>query len=291
MELLIDANSVAYRSLFALEKLGIRLGEQRLVTGIAFGVLATVVQMRSKRRFSNITLFWDSPPYRKKQIYPEYKAKRKLNTDLSREEVELSRRFCVQLLRCAAVPQMHVPGEEADDVIASYAEASTDEVLILSSDKDLQQLLSPRIRILRQDKRGPSLWTATRFRAERKFDPEYFADYLAIVGDANDNIPGVKGVGQVSGDKIFTALPQPALKHIFTEPERFGLSAGIQKKLIAGERDAWFYYELVKLRTNLEPILMFDLVPDYKQLVRLLRKTKMKRFCDRQPLALLCGLE
>lgn len=291
-ELLIDANSVAWRNLFALDKLCIRVGDRKLLTGMAFGLLATIIQMRSKRRFSRINLFWDAGNYRKKDIHPLYKSGRKLVLPgVTHADLQLSIRLCVRLLKFAGVPQYRVAREEADDLISSYAATYPGEHMILSSDHDLLQLLSDRVRVLRLEKSGPSLWTPTRFKAEYGFEPTYFSHFLAIVGDPMDKVPGVRGIGKVTGEKIFRQLKEPTIKNIYDQLPNLEISDKQLATLARGREDADKFFQIVNLRTDIPLEPMFDLKPDYRALVQLLKKTRMRRmYAQKQTLALLCGI-
>jgi DNA polymerase-1 len=89
-----------------------------------------------------------------------------------------------------------VPGYEADDIIATVAidrAGHGDQVTVVSSDKDLKQLIRQNIQTLDTMKKNRTTYTS--FVDEMRFEPKYLLDYLALIGDASDNIPGVAGIG------------------------------------------------------------------------------------------------
>ena len=101
-------------------------------------------------------------------------------------------------LAAAGVPSFCGDGVEADDYIACLARRAADagwNVVIASSDKDFMQLVSARIGLLNPNDKTGTIWAREQVRAKAGVEPEQVADWLALMGDAVDNIPGVPGVG------------------------------------------------------------------------------------------------
>ncbi len=176
---------------------------------------------------------------------------------------------------------------EADDIIASLskiAQSKGYEVLILTSDKDFFQLLNPDIKIIRTIKQGISeakLYDIEEFFKEFNFKPESFTDYLAILGDKVDNIPGIKGVGEKSALKILSQFP--SLEKIFENVE--SLDTRNKKNFLASdlEKAVWTRDNLIKFRYDVfdgeENILdeCLNFKPDYESALKLAERLALTR--------------
>ena len=289
-ELLIDANSAAYRMLFAGDIIAVQHRGNKILTGIPHGVLAAVASMRSRNRFDRISIFWDGGISEKKKIYPEYKKNRKNeHKDFTREDIVNSTGMTIRMARFAGIPQYRVKGQEADDIIASYAAACELDVMILSSDHDFFQLLGPGVKMLRPTRKGPELWTAERFQSKYGYHPRYYAHYLALVGDPGDGIPGVKGIGKVTADAIFSKLKKPTLKKIYSQIDRLGLKPRAASSLRNGRPDAATFLKITKLRKDIELQPLFTDVKDEKKLLALFKMLKMRSFQSDIAMGYLCN--
>ena len=178
-------------------------------------------------------------------------------------------------------------GVEADDIIASFskiAQAKGHKVLVLTSDKDFFQLLNPDVKVLRTIKQGikeAKLYDVEEFFSEFNFMPESFIDYLAILGDKVDNIPGVKGVGEKGAMKILTLFP--TLEKIFENVDR--LDARNKKNFLAAdlEKAVWTRDNLIKFRYDVfnddENILdeCLNFKPDYENALKLAERLALSR--------------
>ena len=131
------------------------------------------------------------------EAYAAYKANRRAMEDDLRVQLPFVRRVCDVF----ALPILEVTGFEADDLIATLAHqavAQGHEVVVVSADKDLLQLVSEHIRVLNPGREGSGAVLYDRQKVEEKFGvpPERVVDVLALVGDAVDNVPGVPGIGE-----------------------------------------------------------------------------------------------
>ena len=140
----------------------------------------------------------------RKELYPEYKANREAMEEAEQQEFDQGVRRVEQLLQGFRIPLIAVPGFEADDAIGTLADRATAqgwEAVIVSGDKDLYQLIRPGVAILNPGRSGPGavdpIWVdGTNARERLGVEPGHVVDYLAMVGDSADNIPGVKGIGE-----------------------------------------------------------------------------------------------
>ncbi|HEX9772287.1 MAG TPA: DNA polymerase I [Steroidobacteraceae bacterium] len=193
---LVDGSSYLYRAFHALPPLSNSRGEP---TGAVLGVLNMLLRLLKEDDPPLIGVVFDAPGRTfRDDLYAEYKANRPAMPDDLRAQVEP----LIEAVEALGLPLLRVPGVEADDVIGTLAQRASAaglDVVISTGDKDMAQLVDARISLV-------NTMTGTRLdRAgvKAKFDvfPEQIVDYLALVGDASDNIPGVPKVGPKTAAK------------------------------------------------------------------------------------------
>ena len=200
---LIDGHALIYRSFFAMISRPLRTsrGEN---TSAAWGVVNFLLRLQSKYRPDYLIWVLDKGDSFRSVMYPEYKSTReKLDAELQ-QDFDLALEHTRELLEAFRVPVVAIDGYEADDVIGTLARREADrglQVVIVSGDKDFYQLIGPRIALLNPGRGGPAgveeEWVDESNAAERLgVPPLQVIDYLALVGDASDNVPGVRGVGK-----------------------------------------------------------------------------------------------
>lgn len=195
---LIDGYALIYRAYFAMinRPLTTTYGEN---TSAAFGFTRFLMKIREEHEPDYLVIVLDAGTSARVERYPAYKATReKMPSDL---EASLPR--IRDLMKAFRVPVIQVPDHEADDVIGTLAERAADQgvdAVIVSGDKDFYQLIRPGISLLNPGRGGQAMveeeWVDTRNATERLgVQPEHVVDYLALIGDASDNIPGARGIG------------------------------------------------------------------------------------------------
>ena len=193
---LIDGSSYLFRAFHALPALTNSAGEP---TGALHGVLNMISKLVREEDPEHVAVVFDaSGKTFRNDMYPEYKANRPPMPDDLRSQIEP----ILDAIRAMGLPLLRVPGVEADDVIGTLcrqAEADGMNVLVSTSDKDLAQLVSDNITLVNT----MSETVLDRDGVKQKFDvyPEQIVDYLALVGDTSDNIPGVPRVGAKTAAK------------------------------------------------------------------------------------------
>jgi len=206
---LVDGYALIYRAFFAmiLRPLRTARGEN---TSAAWGAVNFLLRLEEKYRPDYLAWVLDAGTSFREQRYPEYKSTReKLDEELQADfdrSVDRTR----QLLEAFRVAAVEVPGYEADDVIgtlATQAVARGLDAVIVSGDKDFYQLIGPHVALLNPGRGGPGAvdetWVDETNAAERLgVAPAQVADFLALVGDASDNVPGVKGIGEKGAQKL-----------------------------------------------------------------------------------------
>ncbi len=198
---LVDGYALIYRAFFAMiaRPLTTRRGEN---TSAAWGVTNFLLRLLERRRPDYLAWVHDLGESFRHQTYPEYKATRQKLTEELQQEFDRSVQRIEQILEAFRVPLVGVEGYEADDVIGTLAAAARGlQVVIVSGDKDFYQLIGPGIALLNPGRGGPAAveehWVDQTNASERLgVPPDRVVDYLALVGDSSDNVPGVKGVGE-----------------------------------------------------------------------------------------------
>lgn len=189
---LVDVSSFIFRAFFAIRSLTSRKGEP---TNAVYGVASMLAKLIEEAKPKYLSIVYDSKePSFRKEMYTEYKANRSAAPD------DLVPQFdrIEDLIKKMGLHSVRVSGVEADDLISTLthrwiAESPKHEVIVVTGDKDLMQLVTPRVRAWDTMKNvvyGPA-------EVEEKFGvgPTQVRDYLALVGDSSDNIPGVPSIG------------------------------------------------------------------------------------------------
>jgi DNA polymerase-1 len=189
--ILVDGTCLLYRSYYAIKELSTREGRP---TNAVFGFVRQLRKMREEWAPTHWLVAFDGGrPRERLDLLAEYKAQRPSMPDPLREQIEPIEEY----LNRAGIPWVRRDGEEADDLLASVAaRAAADgaEVLIATSDKDMYQLVTESVRIIGLSGKGRA-WGVREVREKTGVMPEQIVEWLALIGDSVDNIPGVKGVG------------------------------------------------------------------------------------------------
>lgn len=197
--ILVDGSSYLFRAFHGLPKLTSRAGEP---TGAIKGVISMVQKLHDEYQPSHIAIVFDAPGKTfRSDIYPEYKAHRPPID----EDLRVQIKPLIQLIESMGYPLLQISGVEADDVIGTLAKRAVEdnmEVLISTSDKDLAQLVDGNTRLIDTMKMSITDHSnvAARFKVDQLY-PEQVVDFLGLVGDTADNIPGVPKVGPKTAAK------------------------------------------------------------------------------------------
>jgi DNA polymerase-1 len=193
---LVDGSSYLYRAYHALPKLTSSRGEP---TGAVHGVLNMVNKLASDESTDHFVVVFDAPGKTfRDEMFEDYKANRPPMPDDLREQVAP----ILEAIPAMGLPLLCIDGVEADDVIGTLARQAADagmDVLVSTGDKDMAQLVDDRVTLV-NTMTGSVL---DREGVKKKFDvyPEQIIDWLALVGDSSDNIPGVPKVGAKTAAK------------------------------------------------------------------------------------------
>jgi len=197
--LLYDAYSLIYRAFYAIRTLTGPDGEP---VNAIYGLTKMLRKLIADRAPSHHAAVFDlGAPHKRLALLPSYKAQRPPTPpDLDKQLPAI--RTMLQALR---VPLVEIDGEEADDIIATLAVQAAhagSDVLIASNDKDFMQIVGPRVRLLRPDAKETTTVDAPAVRARFGIAPEQIVDFLSLLGDSVDNIPGAPGVGEKTAAQL-----------------------------------------------------------------------------------------
>lgn len=258
--LFIDSMGLVFRAYHAMSKSGFKApnGEP---TGAVFGFANIITALLDREKPDFIAAAFDtSAPTFRHDKYDGYKAHR----DEFPEELIPQMPRIKDFLRHIGIPVLELPGFEADDIIGTLAKqagALGYDVRCLTSDKDYFQLVDDRISILRPGKDANAYDEYRREQVKEKMGvyPEQIIDLLALIGDASDNIPGVKGIGEKTA--------QPLIEKYGTVDNLYASIDDIEretvkKKLIEGKESAILSKELVTIHTEVPlPLSLHECIP------------------------------
>lgn len=243
---LIDGHALAYRAYFAFIRnpLFNSKGEN---TSAVFGFTRMLLMLLERYNPKYAAVVFDSAEETQRhRDFPEYKANREEMPD----DMSVQLPWIFDVIEAMGIKVILEPGYEADDIIATLAKRSVDDgfdVRIVTGDKDFFQLISDRIYLIRPVK-GTSLdEEAGPGYLEKKYGitPSQVVDFLALMGDKIDNIPGVRGIGEKTAIRLLKEYG--SIEKIYESINEVP-SESLKKKLVAGKDDAFLSYDLVKLK-------------------------------------------
>ena len=240
--LIVDGHAYAYRAFYAIRSLNSPTGRP---TNAIYGFVKMLAKMRAAVSPSHLIVVWDGGLSAQRQTeLPGYKAQRpEMPADLAVQLDEIGR-----YLVAANIASYTGAGVEADDYIAFVTLRAARrgwEVVIASADKDFMQLVAPGIGLLNPNDKSETIWTAAQVRTKTGVQPEQIVDWLSLLGDSVDNIPGVPGVGTKTATKLLAQFGSVAAIYARLEevqPER------IRQALGAAEADVRRNQSLVRLK-------------------------------------------
>ena len=200
---LIDGTALAYRSHFAFMRNPL-FNDQGMNTSAVYGFTTAVFRLLDRESPDHFAIVFDSPgPTFRHEMYDQYKATReKMPNDMAAQLPYID-----QVVDALGIPRVAMQGYEADDIIgtlAKRAEREGIECFMVSGDKDFMQLVTERVKIYNQFKKGVDVEVLDEEGVEESFGvpPDKVIDVLTLMGDSSDNIPGVQGIGPKTAVKL-----------------------------------------------------------------------------------------
>lgn len=281
--LIVDANSLIYRTYFASARTD--LSVQGQAVGATYGFFNILLKTLQSYEFANVAFCWDVAKNTfRNEIYADYKANRESMPDELASQIPLVRNS----LQLANFCQLGWEGYEADDLIGSLSKQAKEaglKTLVLSSDKDDLQLVNEHVSILMPKGAGVyELWDQERLFSEYAVDGTGWLHMKALMGDASDNIPGVKGIGIKGAASLIAKY-----KTISNLEEHLSeLTKSQQKKISVDRANMHLSLELSKIKCDLPVIKDWSLLnnPSYKQaaLANVLNSLEFKSLINRYDL-------
>lgn len=278
--ILVDGSSYLYRAYHAFPPLTNSAGEP---TGAMYGVLNMLRSLLMQYQPTHAAVVFDAKGKTfRDELFEHYKSHRPPMPDDLRAQIEPLH----AMVKAMGLPLLAVSGVEADDVIgtlAREAEKAGRPVLISTGDKDMAQLVTPDITLI--NTMTNTILGPEEVMTKYGVPPELIIDFLALMGDSSDNIPGVPGVGEKTAQALLQGLG--GLDTLFAEPEKIaGLSFRGAKtmaaKLAEHKEVAYLSYQLATIKTDVELELTCDRLevkqPVVDVLVDLFKKYEFKRW-------------
>ena len=253
---LIDGHALIFKMYYAFLRRPM-INSKGLDTSILYGFTKYLLELAEREKPTHLAVAFDPPggTFRNK-LYPEYKGTRPPTPQLVIDALDP----LVEIVRAMDIPVLMIPGYEADDVIGSMAVRSAAEgmdVYMVTPDKDYGQLISDHIFQLKPGKGGGDDVLVDKQAICEKWhilDPVQIIDMLAICGDTSDNVPGVKGVGEVGAGKLVSKYG--SLENIYAHLD---MLADRQKAMFLEAKD---HIDLSKLLVTIKTDIPLDVTAE-----------------------------
>lgn len=240
--LIVDGHHYAYRSFYAIRSMNAPDG---FPTNALFGFIKALGRMRTRVLPTHLAVIWDGGlDEERTDALEDYKQAR----DPMPDDLELQLDALDEWLTAAGICSWCEDGVEADDVIATLAwqaEAAGMPVVIASADKDFFQLINANIRLLNPNDKTETLWEDEQVIVKTGVVPSQIVDWLSLVGDAVDGIPGVSGVGPKTATKLLSEYQ--TIENLYKNLESIA-SEKLRAKLTTAEEEVKRNQGLVRLK-------------------------------------------
>ena len=247
--LLLDSYALAFRMFYAYSQNPLKNSQGEEVS-MMHGYWGAVLRILAKHKPTHFAIARDVAHTKtfRHELYPDYKA----NRGPMPEEMAAQMPLLGESLEASGIPLLSEPGYEADDVMASTAtaavEAGFDHVVILSKDKDMSQIVSDKIHLFHLTKGADGIDFGPEQVLEKYgLPPEKIRDYLALMGDASDNVPGVPKVGPKTAIQLLNDYGD--MDNLYANLDKI-TKKGLHDNLANNREKAFLSRELVTLQTK-----------------------------------------
>ncbi len=256
--LIIDAHAMAYRAYYALQGHNLTHPETGIPTHAIHGFFNIFFPLLLRYDPQNCIVTWDAPGHTfREKIFPDYKATRKPMPEDLRNQIEEIK----ALLRENGFCNIELTGFEADDLMGTlskrFSQKEKKQVYLVTNDKDCFQLLDKNIVMLKSRKGSKEFIHVDSdwLQKEIGISPQQVTDYMGLVGDTSDNIPGVQGVGPRSALNLLEEYK--TLENIYEHIASVS-NKGLQKKLQENKEKAFLSRKLATIQTDIKEALELD---------------------------------
>ncbi len=258
---LVDANALLHRAYHAYPPLTTPKGE---LVGAVYGFSTLLLSVIERLSPTHVAVAWDvkGPTFRK-EAYAEYKANRgPMDEDLV-DQIDRAK----EVVAVLNIPQFGITGFEADDIIGTLAREATDEqddeenqVVIVTGDRDSLQLIKDKKVVvylpIHNRQSQSEVFDEDRVVEVYGIKPSQVIDLKALMGDASDNIPGVKGVGKVTATKLIQNFE--TLEKVYENLDSPLITNKVRELLVVGRESAWQSRELATIDRNVPLTLSWE---------------------------------
>lgn len=270
---LIDGNSFCYRAFYAIRGLANSKGQP---TNAIYGFITMLNKIIKDEKPEMLAVAFDlkGATFRHKK-YEEYKIHRKPMPDDLVTQIP----YIKDVVRAQNIPIYEIEGYEADDVLATLAKKAEDkdiDTFIVTGDKDALQLIDSHIKVYSTHKEG-LVYDAHKVKEAYGVGPDRITDIMALMGDASDNIPGVKGIGEKTAVELIAEFG--SLEELYKNIDKVKSNAR-RKMLIDNEKSAFLSKELAVVDTDVPIKIDFKELelkePDEAKLLELYKELEFK---------------
>ncbi len=246
--LAVDGNSILNRAFYGVRPLSTADG---LPTNAVYGTINIINRHFEELSPDYFVVAFDlkAPTFRH-TAYEGYKA----NRHAMPEELAVQRPYAVECLSALGAHCVEKEGFEADDLLGTLAamgEAEGDtEVYILTGDRDSLQLISDKTRVILATNTEPILFDSAAFEEKYGVRPDQYVDVKSLMGDASDNIPGVKGIGEKTAFKLIAEYG--SLDELYTDTENKKIAPAAKAKIIGGKESAYMSKFLATIKRDVD---------------------------------------
>ena len=271
--LIVDGSSIFYRAFYAMPPLSAPNGEP-VGALVGFANIILKIFREQSPDLAAVALDAAKKTFRN-EIFPEYKATRPSMPDDLAAQLPLVKEF----IEVLGVKSLAAPGFEADDVIGTLAKKSCENfnVMILTGDRDALQLINATTKVLLIKNSTTNLYDEKKFFDEYGFAPALLVDYKSLRGDPSDNIPGVKGIGEVTAAKLIQDFG--SLENVLANREKLRSKKKVYAALKNSSADALLSKQLATIVRDVPEIFFnaesFKIEPDL---------ARADKFCGRYAL-------
>jgi DNA polymerase-1 len=261
---IIDGHAFVFKAYFAFQTANLTNSITKQPSGAVFGFFKMLFKIITDFKPTHIAVTFDpGTELDRAKYFPAYKAQRKPMPDDLRPQIG----EVIEIVKEIGFPTFQINGQEADDIIGTLCKKlgkGKNEILIFSGDKDLYQVLNDNVKMFRGAK------GATEFieidvkwlQENLGITPEQVTDYMGIVGDSSDNIPGVSGIGEKGAAKLIQEFK--SLEKIYSHLEEIK-NPSLKEKLIKNKENAFLSKKLATLIFDLDIDVSKDnfIIPEY----------------------------
>ena len=259
--ILVDGNNLLFRSYFATAYNGnLMKNSKGFPTNALFGFINMLQKIIEEEKPEYMMVAFDKGKTFRHEKYATYKGKRSETPKELIMQFPLSRKICEVL----GITHLEIDNYEADDIIGTFAkkvDEENNEAIIISSDKDLLQLISNHVKVKLLKTHDYIMMDENEFKNVYGLEPKKMIDLKALMGDASDNIPGVHGIGEKTAIKLLQEYD--SLDNLYHNIDK--ISGSTKEKLLKDKDNAYMSYDLatiyqdVPIVSSLESIYKKDI--------------------------------